>query len=78
MMEELDYYSVVVDKSMIEALKDDINPEWDVDIEAELKIIANVEGDHVGEFNGDTTHTMNTIDVFKQLFTKKYEFDDEC
>jgi len=78
MMEELDYYSVVVDKSMIDALRADINPEWDVDVEGELKIIANVEGEAIGRFYGDTTHTFNTIDVFKQLFTKKYEYQDEC
>jgi len=63
-------YGVVVDKAMIDALKDDIDDKT-MDIEGTLRTIAIVLDEPISSFNGDIVHSMNTMSRFNELYDIK-------
>jgi len=60
-------YGVVVDKAMIDALKDDISDKA-MDIEGTLRTIAIVLDEPISRFNGDIVHSMATMSRFNELY----------
>jgi len=63
----MDGYGVVVDKSMIDALRADIEDK-NMDILGYLRTIAIVLDEPISRFNGDIVHSMATMGRFNELY----------